>query len=264
MEQSILSSQNQLTYETQRIRLEELKPTALQVRKRAIEARSVGGMFKSLQVSSYNLGGWRSMFEEYVPQPLSSNGNSENSKTSKRPLTNLALSVETSTSADSRLSLSRRESTPSISDVVTMPLCPSGRPEADEAVVFGVVGGTLAAPQVGYLTEAVPVSEDVLALSGSVEPTEIFRIASSCAGHDCKHFDGSRCRLAMRIVEQLPPVVEALPACQIRSHCRWWQQEGKAACQRCPQVVTDNYYVSGLVRQVAAPNELSQSVQQEK
>ncbi|WP_256973461.1 hypothetical protein [Nostoc sp. T09] len=33
-----------------------------------------------------------------------------------------------------------------------------------------------------------------------------------------------------RIVEDLPGVV------QIRSSCRWWQQEGKAACMRCPQI----------------------------
>ncbi|MBD0361279.1 MAG: nitrogen fixation protein [Coleofasciculus sp. C3-bin4] len=137
-----------------------------------------------------------------------------------------------------------------------MPLCPSGRPEACEAIVFGVVGGTIAAPLVGYLTEPMPVNEDILALSGSVEPTEIFRIASTCAGHGCKHFDGSRCNLVMRIAEQLPAVAEALPACQIRPHCRWWQQEGKAACQRCPQVVTDNYYASDRLQQVVVPNEL--------
>ena len=242
MEQSISLSQNQLSCQTERIRSQELEPTALQVRKRAIEARSVG-ILKSVQASSYNLGGWRSLFEEYVPQPFSSNAIAQNPETSDRAIANSALSIP---------------------DLATMPLCPSGRPEAGESVVFGVVGGTVAAPQVGYLTEPVPVNEDVLALSGSVEPTEIFRMASTCAGHGCKHFDGSRCSLAMRVVEQLPPVVEALPACQIRQHCRWWQQEGKAACLRCPQVVTDNYYASDRLRQVAAPNESWQAIQQEE
>lgn len=264
MEQSISSSQNQLTCQTQRIRAEELERTAFQVRTRAIEARSVG-ILRSVQASSYNLGGWRSLFEEYVPQPFNSNAIPQNPETSDRAIANSAPSVETSTSADPSLSRSSNDSsssgsTPSVPDLATMPLCPSGRPEAEESVVFGVVGGTVAAPQVGYLTEPIPVNENILALSGSVEPTEIFRIASTCVGHDCLHFDGSRCRLAMRVVEQLPPVVEALPACQIRPHCRWWQQEGKAACQRCPQVVTDNYYAPDLVRQVAAPNELRQLV----
>jgi hypothetical protein len=258
VEQSISSSQNQLTCQTKRIRSEELEHTALQVRKRAIQARSVG-ILRSVQASSYSLGGWRSLFEEYVPQPFSSNAIPQNPETSDRAIVNSASSIETSTSANPRLSRSSndsssRESTPSVPDLATMPLCPSGRLEAGEAVVFGVVGGTVAAPLVGYLTEPMPVNEDILALSGSVEPTEIFRMASTCAAQGCKHFDGSHCRLAMRIVEQLSPVVEALPACQIRPHCRWWQQEGKAACQRCPQVVTDNYYASEQLRQVAAPN----------
>jgi len=210
VEQSISSSQNQLTCQTERIRPEELKHTAFQAHKRAIEARSVG-ILKSVQTSSYNLGGWRSLFEEYASQPFGSNAIPQNPETSDRVLGNSASSVETPTSADPSLSLSRSsndssscESTPSVPDLATMPLCPSGRPESGEAVVFGVVGGTVAAPQVGYLIEPVPVNEDVLALSGSVEPTEIFRMASTCAGHGCQHFDGSRCRLAMRIVEQLP------------------------------------------------------------
>jgi len=270
VEQSISSSQNQLTCQTKRIRPEELKHTALQVRNRAIEARSVG-ILKSVQTSSYNLGGWRSLFEEYVPQSFSSNAVSQHPETSNNVVANSALCVESSTPVDPHPSLSRsssasisHESTLSVPALATNPLCPSGRSEAGEAVVFGVVGGTVAAPQVGYLTEPVPVSEDVLALSGSVEPTEVFRMASTCADRGCKHFDGSHCRLAMRIVEQLPPVVEALPACQIRPHCRWWQQEGKAACQRCPQVVTDNNYAFDRLRQVAAPKESRQSVQQEE
>ncbi|MUG97842.1 nitrogen fixation protein [Scytonema sp. UIC 10036] len=123
-----------------------------------------------------------------------------------------------------------------------MPLCPSGRSEPDKSVVFGVVGGTVETPEVSYLSTTVLVNENISELSGSVEPTEIFRIASTCAGSNCKHFDGAECRLATKIVEELLPVVEALPPCQIRPHCRWWQQEGKAACYRCPQVVTDNYY----------------------
>jgi hypothetical protein len=181
VEQSISSSQNQLTCQTKRIRSEELEPTAFHFRKRAIEARSVG-ILRSVQASSYNLGGWRSFFEEYVPQPFSTNAISQNPETSAHAIANSATSVETSTSADPRLSRSsndssRRESSPSVPDVAMMPLCPSGRLEAGEAVVFGVVGGTVAAPLVGYLTEPMPVNEDILALSGSVEPTEIFRIA---------------------------------------------------------------------------------------
>jgi len=33
-------------------------------------------------------------------------------------------------------------------------------------------------------------------------------------------------------------VVSELPSCQIRDTCRWFAEEGGAACLRCPQVVT--------------------------
>ncbi|MBD2679340.1 nitrogen fixation protein [Nostoc paludosum FACHB-159] len=137
-------------------------------------------------------------------------------------------------------------------DSVKLPLCPSGQPKIGDTVVFGVVGGTVEAASITYLKESQPVTEEILALSGPVKPTEIFRIASSCQANACQHFDGANCRLAMRIVEQLPTVVETLPACQIRSSCRWWQQEGKAACYRCPQIVTNNSYSSQILHEVAS------------
>jgi hypothetical protein len=31
-----------------------------------------------------------------------------------------------------------------------------------------------------------------------------------------------------------------VPACNIRRDCRWFRQEGRAACQRCPQIATGN------------------------
>lgn len=86
-----------------------------------------------------------------------------------------------------------------------------------------------------------------------VNPREIFRTAASCAESGCKHFNGKDCRLAMGVVEKLPPVAEALPTCSIRRNCRWWQQEGKAACLRCPQIVTDDYAPSKELRQAADP-----------
>jgi hypothetical protein len=122
------------------------------------------------------------------------------------------------------------------------------------AVVFGVVGGTATEPRVGYLTEQLPVTPEVLALTGTVEPTEVFRFGAPCAGGGCQHFDGSECRLATKLV-QLAPAVSgpALPACAIRRSCRWWRQEGKAACLRCPLVSTIEYQPSEALRLAADP-----------
>lgn len=132
-------------------------------------------------------------------------------------------------------------------------LCPSSRPEVAKSVAFGVIGGTVEKPHVTYLKQPVTITEDLIAKTAPVTPAEVLRSAAPCAVKGCQHFDGANCRLAMQIVEQLPTVTDALPPCSIRRDCRWWQQEGKAACMRCPQVVTDNYNPSELMRQAVAP-----------
>lgn len=135
------------------------------------------------------------------------------------------------------------------------PLCPSmTHPEKEESIAFGVVGGTVDSPQLAYLREPLPVTDELLAVSGSVAPTEVFRFAAPCANSRCQHFDDYQCHLVKRIVNMLPTVVDVLPACQIRANCRWWKQEGKSACLRCPQVVTKTYHPSATQRQVAIPS----------
>ena len=127
-----------------------------------------------------------------------------------------------------------------MSNLDSRPLdCPSAQAGADDARVYGVLAGTPDAPRVGYLTETLPVSEKLLALSGPAKPTEVFRIAAPCETNGCRHFKENACTLVQRIVEGLAPVVNALPPCQICSTCRWFRQEGRNACLRCPQVITD-------------------------
>jgi hypothetical protein len=131
--------------------------------------------------------------------------------------------------------------------------CPSAQPDMQGATIFGIVGGTAEAPAVAYLREPQSATPEILALSQPVAPTEVFRLAAPCAQHRCQHFDGSSCQLVARIVRSLPPVEERLPPCRLRPTCRWWSQEGKQACLRCPQIVTTDYSASELLRQVAAP-----------
>jgi hypothetical protein len=118
-------------------------------------------------------------------------------------------------------------------------LCPSAQPEMAGSRILGVVGGKPGAPELAYLTAPLPVTPELLALSGPAKPTEVFRFAAHCEEHACRHFDGTHCQLATRIVQMLPAVSRALPACLIRPTCRWYHQEGKAACFRCPQIITE-------------------------
>jgi hypothetical protein len=117
-------------------------------------------------------------------------------------------------------------------------MCPSAQPEMEGSRVLGVVGGTADAPSLSYLNQYLPVSEEVIALAEPALPTKVMRFAAPCQEKLCGHFDGKDCKLATRIVQILPAVTQALPPCLIRVECRWYQQEGRAACQRCPQVVT--------------------------
>ncbi len=116
--------------------------------------------------------------------------------------------------------------------------CPSAQPGMEKLRVLGVVAPTPEGPRVAYLRHDVEASDDVLALAAPVQPTEVFRLSGSCAGGTCAHFQGQRCRLAERVVSMLLPVVSALPPCRIRPSCRWYVQEGREACLRCPQIAT--------------------------
>jgi hypothetical protein len=135
-------------------------------------------------------------------------------------------------------------------------LCPSAPPRAEDGFAFGVVGGTTSAPRVGYLTSTLPVTPELLEATAPARPTEVLRFAAPCAAAACRHFDGTDCTLAARVVQLLPLVAGELPACVIRSSCRWWHQEGKSACMRCPGVVTESYAATEAHRRAADPSEL--------
>lgn len=139
---------------------------------------------------------------------------------------------------------------------LAQPFCPSAQPEMADSVAFGVIEGTAEEPQLIHLTRTLPVTNELLALSGPVSPTEVFRFAAPCAGHSCQHFDGKDCRLVTRIVQILPPVASGIPPCSLRPTCRWWQQEGKEACMRCPQIVTETYAPSEALMRAANPKSL--------
>ena len=119
-------------------------------------------------------------------------------------------------------------------------LCPSAPPDKTDGVAFGVVQGTADEPRLRHLAEPQPVTDELLHLAAPARPTEVFRFAAPCAGSSCQHFDGSSCRLVSRVVKLLPAVTDDLPPCLIRPSCRWWREQGRNACVRCPQIVTES------------------------
>lgn len=132
-------------------------------------------------------------------------------------------------------------------------VCPSAQPQMRDSVIFGVIGGNAASPQVAYLDRTLPVTNETLSLAAPVQPTEVFRFSAPCAAGFCQHFHNGTCRLIARTVQLMPEVVAKLPPCRIRASCRWWRQEGSAACKRCPQVVTESYFGTEAQRAAATP-----------
>jgi hypothetical protein len=129
--------------------------------------------------------------------------------------------------------------------------CPSAQPGMADVRILGIAAGSIDAPRLAYLNETVAATPEILAQAAPLNPGEIFRLAARCEATRCTHFDGERCQLATRIVKLLPEVSEKLPPCTIRSTCRWHQQEGAAACYRCPQVVTANSRATETLQEVA-------------
>jgi hypothetical protein len=121
--------------------------------------------------------------------------------------------------------------------------CPSAQPDSKASRIYGVMTGPADHRRVGYLTETIKPTPELLALSGEAKPTQLFRIAAPCMNGACRHFNGA-CTLAQRIVDMAPVVVDGLPECQIRPTCRWYLQEGAKACVRCPQIMTDKVNAS--------------------
>ena len=134
-------------------------------------------------------------------------------------------------------------------------LCPSAAAEPGRSVVFGVAGAASRPGEVAYLSSPVPVPEDVAALTAPVPPNAVLRTAAPCAGAGCRHFSGHNCTLIERIAAALDPVVDRPPACAIRGTCRWWAEQGRAACVRCPQIVTDRAAPSEAYARAMAPPE---------
>lgn len=122
-----------------------------------------------------------------------------------------------------------------------------------DAVAIGIVVGTAETPHMRLLNCPLPVTPELLQLTEPVRPTEVFRFAAPCLGNRCGHFADSSCQLVTKVATMLPAVQDELPKCDIRPRCRWFEQEGAAACLRCPQIVTHDANRSAQIQHVANP-----------
>jgi hypothetical protein len=129
-------------------------------------------------------------------------------------------------------------------------LCPSSRGTLENSLLIGVVTSHADGPRVIPTERAIPVTTEILRMAEPAGPSEVFRFASPCQTGKCPHFKHEACQLAVRSVDLLEAVVDGLPKCSIRPHCRWFHQEGAEICKRCPQVVTDQFHPTDTMVQI--------------
>ena len=120
-------------------------------------------------------------------------------------------------------------------------LCPSA-PAQMNSILLGVVqiDGSVA-----FVKDRLQVTReflDIAAKDGA--PETRFRFSSPCIGSACKQWANGGCSVPGRLVEILPRAASTnppLPNCSIRDQCRWFDQEGAAACRICPVVITRSH-----------------------
>jgi hypothetical protein len=119
-------------------------------------------------------------------------------------------------------------------------MCPS-TPAANATVFLGMI---TPAGRVAYVTPAVPAEVALATAGDSTAPVESrYRLAGPCVTSSCGFWTGEHCglgaRLAASYAELAAPAGAELPKCAIRRTCRWFAEQGPAACPACSHVVTD-------------------------
>lgn len=114
--------------------------------------------------------------------------------------------------------------------------CPSA-PAEPGSVVLGIV---VASGKVAYLSPSMPVTESLLkTVHKDGQPIEQrMRFAGGCIRSQCVQWSEGRCGLIDRVLSDVGTHdMATLPQCGIRSTCRWFFQQGRAACNACPMVI---------------------------
>ena len=94
---------------------------------------------------------------------------------------------------------------------------------------------------VGFFSDPVEVTPEFINDAGDFENLERrFRFSNKCVQNGCKQWTGKECGVIKAVLAlDSIPAKNDLPACSIRSTCRWFYQEGANACNGCRYVVTN-------------------------
>lgn len=119
-------------------------------------------------------------------------------------------------------------------------LCPSSKCDTG-SILLGIVKKD---GRISFVQEKILVDKEFVKIShGGRKPEKRFRFASECIESGCGHWKNGQCRVINEVIglleEKQEFMSDSLPACSIRSECRWFQQRGAEACRVCPEIITD-------------------------
>jgi hypothetical protein len=114
-------------------------------------------------------------------------------------------------------------------------------PSALGQVGSNIVGVVNPSGTIGYFADPIEVTQEFLDSAGDPENLERkFRFSNKCVKSGCSQWTGQECGVikAVMAMENIP-AHDTLPVCSVRSSCRWYYQEGFAACNGCRYVITN-------------------------
>lgn len=121
-----------------------------------------------------------------------------------------------------------------MADAVSGGLCPSGRCQEGSALlgIWGPGGRLVYTPGLPELDAAMAARFE--ANGGSAG----FRFSEPCLEDGCGNWGAGGCEVARAAARHAASAEPGhLPQCGLRHSCRWYHQEGLAACRVCPFVL---------------------------
>ena len=117
--------------------------------------------------------------------------------------------------------------------------CPSSIMK-DGAILVGIVNED---NEVDFISNPIKINAAFVRSAKEVDKAaeKRFRFSNKCVQSGCQQWTGSRCGVIDKALTTIEEKYwkENLPACSIRSTCRWFSQNGANACKVCPLVITD-------------------------
>jgi hypothetical protein len=106
----------------------------------------------------------------------------------------------------------------------------------------GLLGIVNSEGMVDILPEPIPIDADFVVATQEGRPAEErFRFTNICVKKECHQWSDNQCGIVERVQQfiHIEEQLQQLPACGIRSRCRWYLQHGASACNVCVYIVKD-------------------------